>query len=514
MANLSSGKQFRIYRRWFTLPARIAIGLVLAAIVPLLALLIYMNFTTRPALIDQANKAMASDAQTRVQLIDTYFNERVLDTQTLTQIPTVQAFLLTQNPVGSQAYNDDRTHALYSLQAGIYRNASYINWSLFTDQGKLLLAYPENPTPHGSSLVPLEELRIVDFGIPHISPVYYNAKNQQATIDIYAPINGPQGTPSQDKVIGFLRATLNLNYIWQNIVQNDTENNGAGSGAFILDDNGVYIADSNPVRRFHSAGTVSDLQQQHISQELRYGTDKPVVSLANAALVDANAQKTGSTTFQAQLSDDQGNYQIARRATDQKLVPWNYYVFSPESSETAVANAQQESIILLAVIASLLVAIAGFFAGQGLAQPIIRSAVALQENSLALSTLASNQQDAAAEQMWVVDSSQVGLQSVQYYTEAAKTVSRQLREAATELAQRGQFSDSPQMRHILGRIMEAAKYIEEASNYQSTSSQKLSTALKVATQVTEQLHGGATSANEAAKQLQLIVQELRAIIGR
>ena len=78
--------------RWLPLPTRIAIGYVFAAVIPLLLVLVFIWTQTRPTLISQANNTMTSDAQTRVQLIDTYFKERELDAQTLAQVPSVQSF--------------------------------------------------------------------------------------------------------------------------------------------------------------------------------------------------------------------------------------------------------------------------------------------------------------------------------------------------------------------------------------------------------------------------------------
>jgi hypothetical protein len=117
--------------------------------------------------------------------------------------------------------------------------------------------------------------------------------------------------------------------------------------------------------------------------------------------------------------------------------------------------------------------------------------------------------------MWVVDSSQVGLQSVQYYTQAIKVAARQLSALGTELEQRQtQLVDVRTAMQALERFIVAARYIENAAEYQEASNQKLATALKVATQVTEQLVTGATSATEAASQLEQVVLQLRAVVGR
>jgi methyl-accepting chemotaxis protein len=79
--------------------------------------------------------------------------------------------------------------------------------------------------------------------------------------------------------------------------------------------------------------------------------------------------------------------------------------------------------------------------------------------------------------------------------------------------QHWQQADPPKIHKALEHIITASKYIEEASHHQTVSNQKLSTALKVATQVTEQLATGATSATDAATQLEQVVQQLRSVVG-
>jgi DNA/RNA-binding domain of Phe-tRNA-synthetase-like protein len=73
------------------------------------------------------------------------------------------------------------------------------------------------------------------------------------------------------------------------------------------------------------------------------------------------------------------------------------------------------------------------------------------------------------------------------------------------------------MTHVeqtLGQIIATTNYLANATAYQDASNQKLATALKVTTQVTEQLHNGTTSATQAATQLEEVVSELRKVVGQ
>lgn len=496
-------------RRRFSLSVRVSIGLVLAAILPLGITLLFSEMQTRPALTNQANTAMESDAKTRVQLIDTYIRERTLDALTLSQVPTVATFLAAPYEPKSPVYQDLATHALYALGAGMFRDKNYTSWQLFNAQGQPQLFYPLSnpPKPHGQFMVLPQYLQEVSAGKLFVSSVYYAPGTQTASVDIYAPIIVPQ--PHQ--YLGFMRATLNMTYIW-NIVKSDQGSNGDGSYAFILDENGVRIADTDPARLFKSVAPIPGNIQLIISQESRYGTIDPVPTLNDSAFASALHTTTPMTTFQAQPAGQNEPYQVVQQATT--TVPWKYYVLSPVNTVTAVANQQLLLTGIVALTMTILAAFVGLIFGRRITQPILNSVEYLRSNSRALTALATSQQDAASEQMWVVDSSQVGLQSVQYYADATKVAAHQLIKTGTELAQQWEHIDAYTARQALEHVVTAAQYIENATQYQSVSNQKLSTALKVATQVTEQLVSGTTSATDAATQLEQVVSQLRSVVGK
>lgn len=502
---------FKPKKRRFSLSLRVSFGLVLAAILPLILTIAFIEYQTIPALTTQAQNAMQGDAKTRVQLIDTYLKERILDTETLTQVPSLQAFMVLPPPPETPlaVYEDAQVHAGYSLAAGIFRDKNYANWTLFTPQGQPLLYYPTTtaPKPHGQSLVPPAQLQAVSQGKSFISPVYYNPDTRKASVDLYAPI-----VPQQSqKVIGFLRATLNLDYIW-NIVGGDQGNNGSGSYAFILDENGVRIADTEAARLFTSVARLSQDIQTTISSEQRFGTTNQVPLLADTALAATLQRKTQTATFRAQPATQKEQFEIVQQSVS--TIPWSYFVLSPVSTVTAVANNQLYTTGLVAFFVSLVAALVGLISGRGITRPILAAVEYLRRSSQSLSALATSQQDAAAEQSWVVDSSQVGLQSVQYYTNATKIAAHLLNQVSTELANHWGQVDVQTARLALERMIKAAQYIEDATEFQNTSNEKLSTALKVATQVTEQLVSGTTSATDAATQLEQVVDQLRNVVGK
>jgi hypothetical protein len=495
------------HRRGLSLSLRISILLMLAAILPLLITVASSELLSRPILITQANIAMESDAQSRVQLIDTYLSERLLDTETLTQVPSLVAFMATPPQLATQ---DLAVHAGYALAAGTFRDKHYTLWALFDSHGHLRLYYPTTtpPAPRGQYLVPPSDVQEVQSGKTFISPVYYDPKTKKAFVDIFSPI---VSTTSRPTYLGFIRATLNIDYIW-NVVSGDQGANGDGSYAFILDQNGVRIADTSPARRFTAVAQLRPSAQQTITSEARYGTTETVPVLADSTLASTVQSKHPQTTFQMTPSGQSGLFQVAQRTLT--MVPWRYFVLSPVSTVTAVANQQLFNTIIIAFIVLVLAAFTGLIVGQLITRPILRSVERLRNNSEALNRMATKQQSAANEQTWVVDSSQVGLQSVQYYTNATSIAARRLFDMGQGLMQNWGSINEESMRRLVSQMISSAQYIEKAVHYQTTSNQKLATAIKVTTQVNEQLAEGAISASDAASQLEQVVSELRQVVGR
>lgn len=501
-------------RRRLPLAFRISFILILAAVLPLLITVIFSELYARPELIDQANKTMQTDAQTRVQLIDNYLRERELDALTLVQVPTVQSFLpIPPSNPPSAAYLEAAPHAGYALGAGKIRDANYIVWWLFYPDGTPSLSYPTNAQPYhyGQQIVPSEQLQAIQAdktGAALLSPVYYDAQAKREFIDIYAPVY-KDGNP-KETFLGFMRASLDIKSILTT-VNSDHGLNQQGS-SFLLDNNGVRIADSDPTSNlFTAVAPLAGNVQQQITDENRYGQNGNVKVQGNATLASVSNNKTAQNfTFTPNGKDE--NYQASSvKAT---TVPWTFVVTSPSRIVTQTADQQLWATIIVAIVVALLVALIGLLVSSRITRPIMRSVDQLRENSEALNGLAKKQQSASSEQLWVVDSIQVGMQSLQYYTDATRIAAHKLGEVGTELDHSWRRQNIETIKQGLQHVITAANYIEKATHYQSDSSQKLATAVKVTTQVNEQLADGAISATEAASQLEQVVNDLRSVIGQ
>lgn len=354
-------------KQHLSLAARVSCLLVLAAILPLLITVVIIELCSRPTLINQASTSMETDAKTRTQLIDSYFAERILASETMGRLLPIQKYLAGETNFGEAARG--------SLAMGQVRGSHYQNWSLYDVRGRLQLYYPTMPQKHGAYFIlpnMLQQLQTSKRTL--ISDIFYNPVSNEAYIDIYAPVITPSYT-----MVGILRTTFDLRYIW-NIIDDEARANGSGSYAFILDENGVYIAATNPhpdppedmthsPLLFAAVAPLSSNLQERIKSEQLYGSDGEtgVPVREEAALVQRNMP----TTFQMVPVGQHEMFEVAQWKT--YTVPWTYFVVSPMSTVALVADQQLQITGVIAAVVLFLAMVLGVIAGRHFAFPIMRS---------------------------------------------------------------------------------------------------------------------------------------------
>ncbi|HEU5229869.1 MAG TPA: cache domain-containing protein [Ktedonobacteraceae bacterium] len=523
-----NGKPFPHRKLSFSLSVRVSGLLVLAAIIPLLVTVVIVELIARPTLITQASQEMQTDAVTHTQLIDSYFAERVLETEGLARLSSIQNFLISKTP-------DDitRANALAGLATGHGRGSFYEDWSVFDLKGNLRLSYPTLPRAHGQDaqkhpiyVLPstleridqLSQLVVQKQGQSLISDVFYDSVTNEASIDIYSPIHDPLNYAP----IGILRSTFDMRYIWD-IVNKEAGVNGQGSYAMILDQHGVCIAYtnanpdpfnySNSAQLFRSLNPPQQDFQQHAQQVGLYGLQSgATLNTLDRGPELAQALQNNATAFQVTPPGQQTEFQVVKSTTF--TVPWTYLVLSPLNDTTRAADDQLRLTAIITLGILVLAAIIGLGIGRRITSPILRSVDHLRSSSLALKTLAAKEQNAATQQTWVVDSSQVGLRSVQYYTNAANQAIQRINNVGNTLINHWHEVDSQSAKTVLQQFMADTHYLERAIHYQGTSNQKLESAINVTVQVADQLAAGASSASEAATQLERVVDDLRQVVGK
>jgi len=494
----------------FSLSARVSALLILVAILPLLVTFSSIELISRPALITQAGQEMATDAQTHTQLIDNYLSERLLEAESLSRLQPIQNFL-----AGNQ---DLQAGAMAGLATGHGRGSYYEDWSLFDLRGNMRLYYPAKPQLHGSYyILPNAQKQVITTKKSVFSDIFFSPASNEAYIDIYTPI-----FTAAYQLVGILRTSFDLQYVWQT-VDSEAGTNGPGSYAFILDQNGVRIAytrastDPDPTNTVDAASLfksvvpiTEDLRQRAVHEGLYGWHANSNAVLTDSALASAQRSTNASLTFQMVPATQNETFQAARSSTF--TVPWNYYVLSPLNTVTRVADQQLFVAFIITSIVLVLAALIGLMTGRGITRPILRSVTALIHSSQSLKTLADKQQSAAEEQRWVVEASQTGLQRLEYYSNATHVAAGQLSEIGTGLARNWNYLDEKTLKRSISGMISSAQYIDKARSYQEESDKNLAAAIRVTTSVSEQLSQGASSAAEAAVQLEEVVNQLRAVV--
>ena len=499
-------------RRRFSLSIYISLILALTATFPMLATIVSIEYFLRPALIDQVSADMEKDAQTRIQLIDSYLAERLNDVQTLSESPLTRDLLLGRQDQATlnQAYN-----LLINVQ---HRDvANYISVSLLSNQGGVVVSYPvKTPLKHGKYLILPEALQqLQQTGRIYISDVFYDPLSNAASVDFYARVTNDNLQP-----IGYVRASIGLHRIWEP-VDSEPVANGSGSYATIVDQNNVRIAYTNPDHAgfqrpallFKAIGQeISPALQQRINDEDLYGNSTTRVTvMPDQTLSGIQSNIQSPLIFPVNLAEQHQTYQAARYSST--IVPWTYLIFKPMNVVTGIADQQLLSIILIVAVVLALAVFIGLLTGRRIALPILRSVASLRRNSQSLKTLADEEHTVATEQSWMVEASQVAQESVKYYTKATSIAAQRIHSIGSELTQNPRNFDAYRLQRSLQEMVEAAAYIERAIHHQESMNEKLATALRVTTQATEQLTKGAKSTDDAATQLEHIVGQLTAVVG-
>ena len=493
-------------RRSLKLSVRISFFLILAAILPLLIALAFSEVQTRATLINQANRTLEADAQTHSQLIENYLTAKLLEVRTLDNTPIVQQYFT--DPAHNQA-------ALgVVVQNGLAINKSndpdIVLVTHFDLRGHYLFHYSIyglKPQPHGKYLIPPSDMQHLakSKSLQYVSDVYYDPLTRQSTIELYTTVY----STVLKKPVGIIRSTLSLEYIW-NIVNGEKGANGDGSYAFILDENGVRIVDPDPQSLFTSVAPLSSQLQQRIKDDHSYGQESNVPVLADEALKGVLNLDKLPVTFSVTPAGKHEVFQgIWRRFS---TVPWTYVVLTPQNSIYYVANQQLFITLMVAVLVLIPLGVIGWLVGSSISYPISRSVESLRRSSSALNRLSENEKRIASEQIWMMDSSETGLKSIQYYTDASKKAVLQLNTLGNDLLARPE-REKPVILNGVAQMINIGRYFEQAIIHQYERNRKVAVAMKVTSEVAKQIESGAKSVDDATTVLDQVVNQLRRIIG-
>jgi C4-dicarboxylate-specific signal transduction histidine kinase len=495
-------------RKSFPLSIRLSFWLVGVAILPLLLALLISEVPSRTTLINQASTLMITDAKVHAKLIDNYLANKEAIIESLSNDPSVQGYI--PNP-----HSFSKAELALFIQDGLALEKSLspeITLIEFCDaRGQTLLHYSlygDEPQVHGTSLIAPEYLQRVLQGQQFFSGVYYDARTHISSSQLYTPVFA---SATSEKVTGFVRDTLNLDNLWS-IVTGEKGANGSGSYAFLLDQHGVRIIDPNPRTLFTAIAPLSSSVQQQIQAQGLYGLNAqqqlPVVT--DTTLQGIQSQSNPPASFQEVPAEQQASFQVTRQPLT--AVPWTYFTLTPVNTVEAVANQQLLILSLIGLLVLVPAAVIGWVVGTRISTPVLRLTDSLAKSSSALNRLAEQEENAASQQVWIVDASQIGLESVEYYTKASKKAIWRLNYLSRELPLH-KYKDQQMYLQDVDALNGIGTYLKKAITYQDESNKKVSTAINVTNEVANQLASGARATKEIADELDRTVEQLREIVG-
>jgi hypothetical protein len=505
-----------------SLPVRLSLLALFAALLPVAAVVGINTYLARGALIDQGRQAISTDANAKTALVDAYLSERLADGLTIAQVPTVAPFIVCataadqapaslgcDKPAQLALYRDSMVR---TVGAAAIRDKNYGAVSIFSARGQFLTS---SDTKLTSATVappsPADIDPVIRQDKQNISPVYYSPQDQHAYVYIYTPVTLENPATQAKTVVGFTRGTLRLDYLW-GIVGKEDGANGADSYAFITDNDGIRIASSKQNELFTAVKPLSQTTQTEISTDKRFGSGTPVQQLDLPAVADALDAGQTEQSFQSVASpDSKTEFQFVRIKL--ATVPWSYFVLSPISTVTQVATDQVKNSLIIAGVIAVLAILIGLIIGSRLSRPVQASVADLESAALQLHGLASRQEQSAGEQHWVVDACSTGLESVRYLSDAMHQAARRIIDASNWFGDYWNRLTEEQARRTVQHLQELAHYIDEAARRQQLSSERLGKAITVTRQVSDQLVAGAGAANQSAEQLEQVLHDLHRVVG-
>jgi hypothetical protein len=507
-------------RRRVSLTVRFSALLILAVVIPLLITVLSSVLILSPALTNQAVTEMKTDAMKRSDTIDAYLEARLQELTYVSQFRAIREYL-SRSDNNNFYYDLARKELIvsHSLDAG------YSNWTLFKPQVNAqnhevetpVLSYPQSSRssdPDATIPQTIQDLLGENQNKSIISNVYYNSTLRQAYVDLYTAVKDDKGV-----TLGIERASLLLSSMWD--VVNNEYNAGTRDYAMIIDNHNVCIAYTStdttqttlPDELFKAIAPLPTAFSQQVNNEHLYNSITTPTSVMRDDTLTALTQDTNAAAYtQFTPTGQNEKYEVVKSTG--ALLPWSYVVFRPMSTITSAANQQILYLFIISCVVTFLAAVIGLVVGRSITRPIQHSVNTLRGNSDALKGLATAEEATAMEQKWIIDSSQVGLQSVQYYANATGSAARHLNSVGENLLLNWGRMDSAQAKQGLDDILTAARYIEKAADHQKNSCDGLNDAIQVTAQVTDQLVTGATSATDAANQLDKVVAELREVVGK
>jgi GAF domain-containing protein/HAMP domain-containing protein len=349
----------------FTLRTKLIIAFLIVSVVPL-GLLSYLNDrTSRVALMNAANYALAATAAETAASLDDFFKANLDAISAEAQLSALVEYL--SLPAEQRPGSAEEAAVVTILRAVSRRDTANISsYAVLDLQGQNIVdTYaPDTGTDEHSYdyfRVPLET------GEAYASPVLLGELAGQSYIYFSSPVRSANG-----EIIGVLRASYNAG-ILQRLVSQHNDLVGPDSFGVVFDENHIHLAHGTAPKTIFKS--VAPLEPDSVTelQASRRLPNLPAASLStNLPDLDQKLSSAADQPFFMAEGVATGNRLNQVTVTTMQTQPWLVAFFQPQDVFLAPIKAQSRTGLLLAVVVAGAVVVAAVGVARLLAGPVTR----------------------------------------------------------------------------------------------------------------------------------------------
>jgi single cache domain-containing protein len=185
----------------------------------------------------------------------------------------------------------------------------------------------------------------------------------------------------------------------------------------------------------------------------------------------------------------------------------------PLDTVTAFERSTTVELLLLGIIIMIAGVILALLLASVIVNTLQRAAQQVSHASERIGSIATQQSDGAAQQVWAVNAINKALQN---FTEAAQDISRrsdQLAQMGNQVMQRRGEMPPGQFESLIAYMTRSVRDISQSSRQQSAQYDRMGSAMQAVIEIAEQVAGNSQQTAESAERLELIVRQLQQLVG-
>lgn len=189
------------------------------------------------------------------------------------------------------------------------------------------------------------------------------------------------------------------------------------------------------------------------------------------------------------------------------------FVGVPLDTVTAVVNQTTVELVLIGTVIMLAGVIFALFFANTIVTTLQRAARQVSGASERIGGIAAQQANGSAQQVWAINAIN---QALQNFSETARDISQrtdQLALMGNQVLQRRAEISPPQIDSILAYITRSVRDISVASRQQASQYDRMTGAMQAVIEIAEQVAGNSQQSSESAERLELVVRQLRQLVG-